>query len=73
MVVLLHGPPSEAQNAFNAIVFMLLCGALYFLPSIVARKKPQFASVAVLNFFLGWTFVGWVVALAWAVRNEHAA
>jgi hypothetical protein len=27
------------------------------------------ASVLVINLFLGWTFVGWVVALAMALRD----
>jgi hypothetical protein len=23
-----------------------------------------------LNFFLGWTVIGWVVALVWAVKTD---
>ena len=47
---------------------------LYFLPSIVGavRKVPNIGSVIVINVFLGWTFVGWVVALAMAVRSVPA-
>lgn len=46
----------------------LLVLVSYFLPSIVAssRKHHSAGSVFVLNLFLGWTFIGWVVALAWA-------
>jgi hypothetical protein len=42
--------------------------ALYFLPTIIAaiRGHPQLVPILIVNFFLGWTFVGWVVALAWA-------
>lgn len=44
---------------------------LYFVPSIVAvlcnPKKAN--SVFVLNLFLGWTFVFWVVAFAIAVSD----
>lgn len=45
--------------------------ASYFFPAIEAkiRKSPDFLSIAVLNFFLGWTLVGWVVALIWSVRT----
>jgi Superinfection immunity protein len=43
---------------------------LYFLPAILARNKRNFHSVLALNFFLGWTLVGWVVALAWALMND---
>jgi len=43
--------------------------ALYFLPSIIAgvRDHRNGASIAVLNLFLGWTFIGWVVALVWSL------
>jgi len=44
----------------------------YFIPSIAAlidRKKDTLA-IFILNFFLGWTFVGWVLALVWAARKE---
>ncbi|MGD0460857.1 MAG: superinfection immunity protein [Tepidisphaeraceae bacterium] len=48
----------------------LLAAALfiYFLPFIVAdqRQHPSAGAIAILNIFLGWTFLGWVVALVWA-------
>ncbi|MGH3825866.1 MAG: superinfection immunity protein [Pseudonocardiaceae bacterium] len=44
---------------------------LYFLPAVTGaiRKVPNIVSVFVVNFFLGWTLVGWVVALAMAART----
>jgi hypothetical protein len=47
----------------------LLCA--YFLPAIIAakRKVPHEGSIVVVNIFLGWTLVGWVVALAMACRS----
>lgn len=41
---------------------------LYFLPALIAsrRQNRQWRAITVLNLFLGWTFVGWVVALVWA-------
>jgi Superinfection immunity protein len=43
----------------------------YFLPTIIAaaRKVPNGGSVLVVNLFLGWTLIGWVVALAMAART----
>jgi len=43
----------------------------YLLPSLIAagRKVPNLGSVLVINIFLGWTFVGWIVALAMAARS----
>jgi hypothetical protein len=51
----------------------LLVLVLYFLPSIiaVARKVMHQGSVVVINLFLGWTFVGWVIALAMACRTSR--
>jgi len=45
---------------------------LYFLPTIIAfaRKKRDTTSILLLNFFLGWTAIGWVIALVWAVKTD---
>lgn len=29
-------------------------------------------AICMLNLFLGWTFVGWVAALIWAIYKEKA-
>ena len=56
---------------FSICVFILSM-LVYFAPSIVAwnRQVRNFGSVLVINIFLGWTLVGWVVALAMAVRSS---
>jgi hypothetical protein len=50
---------------------LLVVVALYFLPTIIAaaRKVPSVGSVVVINVLLGWTLIGWVVALAMAARS----
>jgi hypothetical protein len=52
-----------------AFVTILL---LYFVPSIIAgaRGCRAYYGIAIVNLFLGWTFIGWVVALAWAASGE---
>jgi hypothetical protein len=54
-----------------AWIFGLLLLTIYFLPSGVAahRKCKAANGIVVVNLFLGWTFVGWVVALAWAASG----
>ena len=44
----------------------------YLLPSFVAtgRKNPRAGQIFALNVFLGWTFIGWVVALIWAIGKD---
>jgi hypothetical protein len=47
---------------------------IYFLPTFVARGNNHRNLLAVLlfNIFLGWTLLGWVVALVWAsMKSKH--
>jgi hypothetical protein len=55
----------------GAVLAVFILIGFYFLPTTVAvsRKVSDQGSVAVINFFLGWTLVGWVVALAMACRS----
>jgi hypothetical protein len=52
-------------------IIAVLC-AMYFLPTIVAfaRDHSQKAAIFLLNFLLGWSVIGWVVAIVWAVTNS---
>jgi hypothetical protein len=54
------------------IILFILSLALYFLPTIIAivRKKRNALAIFLLNFFLGWTFIGWVVSLVWSVTKD---
>ena len=60
-----------SSSGSAAIGFLVLLG-IYFLPTIVAlaRKVKHQGSVAVINIFLGWSIIGWVVALAMACRTN---
>jgi hypothetical protein len=46
---------------------------VYFLPTMVAflRDRHDKLSVFLLNFFLGWSLIGWVIALVWALRSDR--
>jgi hypothetical protein len=46
--------------------------AMYFLPSILAivRNKRDTTAILLLNLFLGWSVIGWIVALVWAVKTD---
>jgi Superinfection immunity protein len=54
------------------LIFLALSLALYFLPTIVGWGKKNRAAIAALNLLLGWTIVGWVVALVWALTKEQS-
>lgn len=65
------------DTAAQSIAFLLalgLAGALYFCPFIVAlaRGHPSTGAIFVIDLFLGWTLVGWVAALAWALVGLDA-
>ena len=51
------------------MVFLLIP---YFLPTIVAimRGKSNAGGVFALNFLLGWTVIGWVGSLVWALSSD---
>jgi len=64
---------SNGGGGGAAVFIVIIVVGAYFLPTIVAiaRKVTNQGSVAVINFFLGWTLVGWVVALAMACRTSR--
>lgn len=45
---------------------------VYFLPTIVALLKGRMNTGAIfaLNLFLGFTLIGWVIALVWACSRD---
>jgi hypothetical protein len=53
---------------FAGLFLIILVLALYFLPGIIASARSHHNALAiwVLNLFLGWTALGWIVALVWA-------
>jgi hypothetical protein len=74
-----NGPGRNSQNAAGndftaADVFLILTvlvfsTAMYLLPIIIAafRSHPNVASIVAVNILLGWTLIGYVVALAWSL------
>lgn len=60
-----------ALSAFFLFPFFGLGFVMYFLPSIVAfaRSKRDTGSIVLLNFFLGWTMIGW--SLPWSGRSRR--
>ena len=51
----------------------LLCLGLlmYFVPAVngYCRGHHNAGPIMIINLFLGWTLVGWVVALAWSATT----
>jgi Superinfection immunity protein len=55
------------------VLTLLLMFLLYFLPAIIGRRKRDAAGILLINLFLGWTGIGWIVALVWACAAEPLA
>lgn len=55
-----------------SIMLIILLGSLgivvYFFPSIIAYKRGHVnkSIILLINFLLGWTFIGWAGCLVWA-------
>jgi hypothetical protein len=60
-------------DVFGVFVLWALWIGAYFVPMFIAvqRKIRLQGAVVVVNVFLGWTFIGWVVALAMAVSGTR--
>jgi len=60
---------------FEVIYFLVICmlaAILYFVPTWVAisRGAKNACGILLLNLFLGWMGLGWVIALIWSVCAE---
>lgn len=55
------------------LILLAFCLFLYFLPSVIAQSNghKQTSAISALNLFLGWTLLGWVIALVWACIKEN--
>lgn len=43
---------------------------IYFIPAYIGGNKKNATSIFLLNLFLGWTLIGWVIALVWATKKD---
>lgn len=68
---------ASAAPLVVALVTLLLVsviGGIYFLPTAIAyhRRVVNAGSVFAINLLLGWSLIGWAVALAMALRTNPA-
>ena len=66
--------PASTDSGIGLTTIFLIATAIaiYFLPAITAinRNHRNRKAIAVLIIFLGWTFVGWVIALVWSFTAD---
>ena len=66
------GSGTNAAALVATIIFFPAAIALYFAPTIIANRRDHenMVGIGVLNFFLGWTLLGWIGALVWAYSTK---
>lgn len=54
------------------VIFGLAGLILYFAPTFFAYGRSHNNTLAIfaLNLLLGWTFLGWVIALVWSLTSN---
>jgi len=50
--------------------YELIILGIYFLPTGVAIGRKGRDGIIMLNLLLGWTVIGWIIALVWALAAE---
>jgi hypothetical protein len=61
------------KEGLMAMLFLLIIAAIYSLPWAISvfNKHPAKVGILTLNLLLGWTFIGWIIALVWAVTKPQ--
>ena len=54
---------------------LIVATLIYFLPTVIALARGHLSTLAIflLNLLLGWTVLGWLVALIWSFSGFTAA
>ena len=59
---------------FRTILGIICLCTLYLIPTGIAlfRGRTNTLAIFMMNLFLGWALIGWVLALIWAVSHDSA-
>lgn len=67
-----NGPKGFSHvDLFLSFLIISVGMAIYFLPAIVANRRKARHEIGIfwVNFFLGWTVLGWFAVLVWTVAE----
>ncbi|MHB8372255.1 MAG: superinfection immunity protein [Thermoplasmataceae archaeon] len=57
-------------------MFIFIVSLIYFAPTLNAvirfgePRKRNWSAIFILNLLLGWTLIGWVIALVWSETKD---
>jgi hypothetical protein len=63
----------SSTNPLLGVIVFLLGFFFYFTPAFIARGKYKGQEVFWLNLLAGWTAIGWIGALYWAITMPRRA
>lgn len=57
------------MGVITGIILLILAVLFYLLPALIAagRHHHNWVAILALNILLGWTLLGWILALVWSV------
>ena len=65
---------AEYINPFSALFggSFIILSLIYFFPTMICvlRRHNNKIPIFIVNILLGWTFIGWVVALVWSFTSN---
>jgi len=61
------------MEALGSLLLILIAALIYLLPGVIASYVRHRYAVAIwaLNILLGWSGLGWVAALVWALMAQR--
>ncbi len=63
----------DSAGVLSGLLGFIVLAVAYLLPSMLAffRSKKSKRAIVLVNVFLGWTAIGWVVAFVWAIFGKR--
>lgn len=60
------------ENSGGGYIIAIILLVLYMLPAVIAisRKHQNWLMITLLDFFLAWTVIVWIVCLIWSFVNS---
>ncbi|WP_428845614.1 superinfection immunity protein [Helicobacter kayseriensis] len=62
----------EYFYTFYSLPLAWIFGIFYFIPCVIAfiRSHSSRYGILIVNLFLGWFFIFWILSLAWALSKK---
>lgn len=62
----------QAEGMLTTFIIWCIGFVLYFFPAAIAshRKHKNAGAILMLNLFLGWSCLGWIISLVWASTSN---